>query len=102
TDAALVAAILKERRIEFLQEGRRWTDIHRLQEDPIAAIAAANKGIPAKYASATPAAAAYVLTNTFAVTTPIAAIPYDSFKFLWPIPQIELNTNPGLGQNPGW
>uniref|UniRef100_UPI00374CF0F0 RagB/SusD family nutrient uptake outer membrane protein n=1 Tax=Flavobacterium sp. TaxID=239 RepID=UPI00374CF0F0 len=100
TDAALVAAILKERRIEFLQEGRRWTDIHRLQQDPIAAVA--TNGIPAKYANGAPAAAAYVLTNSFVVTTPIAAIPYTSFKFLWPIPQIELNTNPGLGQNPDW
>ncbi|MBS7232386.1 RagB/SusD family nutrient uptake outer membrane protein [Flavobacterium psychroterrae] len=100
TDAALVAAILKERRIEFLQEGRRWTDIHRLQGDPIVSVAI--DGIPAKYASATPAVAAYVLTNSFVVTTSIAAIKGDDYKFLWPIPQIELNTNPGLGQNPIW
>ena len=26
----------------------------------------------------------------------------ENYKFLWPIPQIELNTNPGLGQNPDW
>jgi hypothetical protein len=101
TDAALVAGILKERRIEFLQEGRRWTDIHRLQDDPIAAVA--TSGIPAKVASgAAPPAAAFVLGNTYAITTPVAAIAYDNFKFLWPIPQIELNTNPGLGQNPDW
>lgn len=102
SDAALVEAILKERRIEFLQEGRRWTDIHRLQGDPIPSIADANKGIPAKFANGAPAAAAYVLGNSFVVTTSIAPIAYDSFKFLWPIPQIELNTNPGLGQNPDW
>ncbi|OXA73607.1 RagB/SusD family nutrient uptake outer membrane protein [Flavobacterium aquidurense] len=102
TDAALVAGILKERRIEFLQEGRRWTDIHRLQNDPIPAIADANKGVPAKFANGAPAAAAYVLGNSFVVTTPVAAIPYENYKFLWPIPQIELNTNPGLGQNPDW
>ncbi|MDX6183089.1 RagB/SusD family nutrient uptake outer membrane protein [Flavobacterium sp. Fl-77] len=101
TDATMVAAILKERRIEFLQEGRRWTDIHRLQGDPIASVAI--DGIPAKYASgATPAAAAFVLGNSFVVTTPVAAIPGTDYKFLWPIPQIELNTNPGLGQNPNW
>ncbi|MFH7017124.1 RagB/SusD family nutrient uptake outer membrane protein [Flavobacterium sp. FlaQc-47] len=100
TDAALVAGILKERRIEFLQEGRRWSDIHRLQGDPIASVAI--DGIPAKYASATPAVAAFVLGNSFVVTTPVAAIPGTDYKFLWPIPQIELNTNPGLGQNTGW
>jgi hypothetical protein len=100
TDATMVAAILKERRIEFLQEGRRWTDIHRLQADPIAAVA--TDGIPAKFASATPPVAAYVLGNSFVVTTPIAAIPGSDYKFLWPIPQLEMNTNPGLGQNTGW
>lgn len=101
TDADLVKAILKERRIEFLQEGRRWTDIHRLQKDPIASVAI--NGIPAKVASAaTPPTAAFVLGNSFVITTPVAAIPYDDFRFLWPIPQIEMNTNPGLGQNPGW
>jgi hypothetical protein len=100
TNELMVQAILKERRIEFLQEGRRWTDIHRLQGDPIALVA--TDGIPAKYANGTPAIAAYVLTVPFTVTTPIAAIPATDRRFLWPIPQIELNTNPGLGQNDGW
>nr|WP_199002759.1 RagB/SusD family nutrient uptake outer membrane protein [Flavobacterium sp. ASV13] len=100
TNATMVAAILKERRIEFLQEGRRWTDIHRLQGDPIASVAI--DGIPAKYASAVPAAAAFVLGNGFVVTTPVAAVSGTDYKFLWPIPQLEMNTNPGLGQNPGW
>ncbi|TDW44296.1 putative outer membrane starch-binding protein [Flavobacterium sp. 270] len=100
TDAAMVAAILKERRIEFLQEGRRWADIHRLQGDPIASVAI--NGIPAKVANATPNKDAYVLGNGFVVTTPVAAIPSTDYRFLWPIPQVEMNTNPGLGQNPDW
>src|SRR5690606_34253196 len=29
TPAAMVEALIKERRIEFLMEGRRWSDIHR-------------------------------------------------------------------------
>ena len=33
TATDMVGAILKERRIEFLMEGRRWSDIHRLQND---------------------------------------------------------------------
>lgn len=100
TDAAMVAAILKERRIEFLQEGRRWTDIHRLQGDPIASVA--TNGIPAKMANAAPTAPAFVLGNTYVIATPIAAIPSADRRFLWPIPQLEMNTNPGLGQNPDW
>lgn len=101
TDAAMVKAILKERRIEFLQEGRRWSDIHRLQGDPIASVAI--DGIPAKVASgATPPVSAYVLGSSYVITTPVTAIPGSDYKFLWPIPQTEINTNPGLGQNPGW
>ncbi|WET04284.1 RagB/SusD family nutrient uptake outer membrane protein [Flavobacterium sp. YJ01] len=100
TNATMVAAILKERRIEFLQEGRRWTDIHRLQGDPIAAVA--TSGIPAKMANAAPTAPAFVLGNTYVIATPIAAIPAADRRFLWPIPQLEMNTNPGLGQNPDW
>ncbi|MFH6994726.1 RagB/SusD family nutrient uptake outer membrane protein [Flavobacterium sp. FlaQc-48] len=100
TDATMVAAILKERRIEFLQEGRRWADIHRLQGDPIAAVAI--DGIPAKMANATPATAAFVLGNTYVITTPVATVPGTDYKFLWPIPQTEINTNPNVAQNIGW
>ncbi|MEN2400776.1 RagB/SusD family nutrient uptake outer membrane protein [Flavobacterium sp. MC2016-06] len=98
TQAAMVKAILKERRIEFLQEGRRWTDIHRLQGDDLAPI----DGIPAKVANATPATTAFVLGNTYTITTPVAAVPGSNFKFLWPIPQLEMNTNLGIEQNTGW
>ena len=42
---ALIAAILKERRIEFLAEGKRWGDISRLANDPVfAPIAGGNTG----------------------------------------------------------
>ena len=97
--SAIVGAILKERRIEFLMEGRRWSDIHRLQKDDLFPI----DGIPAKRANGNPAAAEYDL-NLGPYTGPygVAAIPGQGFKFLWPIPQIELNVNPGLGQNPGY
>ena len=32
---ALIKAILDERRIEFIGEGKRWGDIHRLAMDPV-------------------------------------------------------------------
>ena len=54
--SALVGAILKERRIEFLAEGLRWNTIHRLQHDDIAPI----NGVPQKYKNgANPVAADY-------------------------------------------
>ena len=50
TRTDLVRAILLERRIEFLAEGRRWPDIHRTAQDPIAELRPV--GIPAKVSNA--------------------------------------------------
>lgn len=98
--ASLVGAILKERRIEFLMEGRRWSDIHRLQNDDMHPI----DGIPAKVANGTPAGALFTLGTPYTGPYGVNAIPGSDPRFLWPIPQIELNANPGLAgqQNPGW
>ena len=98
---ALIRAILLERRIEFLAEGRRWPDIHRLAQDPIAALRPG--GIPAKVTNGG-------VTGTTlaqygfgkAVTTAQAAIPYSDFRFIWPIPALEITTNPVIQQNPGY
>lgn len=98
TQTDVVKAILAERRIEFLAEGRRWTDIHRLQKDDLAQIA----GIPAKYDNLPPVPADYTLGTPYTGSRPIEAIPYSDRRFVWPIPQIEMNTNPGLEQNEGW
>lgn len=100
TQLALVQAILVERRIEFLMEGRRWSDIQRLQNDDLAPI----NGIPAKVSNGAPAAALFTLGTPYTGPYGVAAVPSSDFKVLWPIPQIELNTNPTLAaqQNPGW
>ena len=94
----LVGAILKERRIEFLMEGKRWGDIHRLQKDDLFPI----DGIPAKVANGNPAAATFTLGTPYTGPYGVAALPSNDFKFLWPIPQQELDANPNLAQNPGW
>jgi hypothetical protein len=89
----MVNAILAERRIEFCMEGRRWPDIHRLMLD-----------IPAKLANSNPPAAAYTLGTPYSGPYGVVSVPYDNYKYLWPIPQIEVNANPTLAaeQNPGW
>ena len=96
----MVGAILKERRIEFLMEGRRWGDIHRLQGDNLFPI----DGIPAKLASGNPAASTFTLGTPYTGPLGLANIPAADFKFLWPIPQLETASNPTLAaqQNPGW
>ena len=101
TDAtSLVGLILKERRIEFLMEGRRWGDIHRLQGDDMHPI----NGIPAKVANGNPAASAFTLGTPYTGPYGLVAIPSTDYKFLWPIPQLETANNPTLAaqQNPGW
>jgi len=98
---ALVRAILLERRIEFLAEGRRWPDIHRTAQDPISALRAA--GIPAKVTNGGVTGttlAQYGIGK--AVVTGQAAIPYSDFRFIWPIPALEITTNPVIQQNPGY
>lgn len=95
-----LAAILAERRIEFVLEGHRWPDIHRLQYDPVFPM----DGIPAKVANGYPPASAYTLGSEYDGPLSIAAVPRSDKLFLWPIPQDEINANPILAgqQNPGW
>lgn len=100
TAADLVKAILKERRIEFLMEGRRWSDIHRLQNDDIAPI----DGIPAKIGNASANKDMFILGTPYDGALLEKAIPGSDHRVLWPIPLLETNNNPTLAaqQNPGW
>ncbi|NJL15254.1 MAG: RagB/SusD family nutrient uptake outer membrane protein [Microscillaceae bacterium] len=98
---ALLDAILNERRIEFLGEGLRWSDIHRLALDPNFSTG----GIPAKMSFGEAVFSTYnVNTNPNTLPKSIPAIPYSDFRFLWPIPADELANNPTLAQqqNPGY
>src|SRR4030095_10358915 len=91
---ALIKAILLERRIEFLFEGKRWGDISRLANDANYTTG----GIPAK---AVNGAAGLAIYGCDAPYTPgQAAIPYSDFRFIWPIPTDEVTQNPIVTQNP--
>lgn len=95
----LIKAILMERRIEFLGEGKRWADIHRLATDPDFS----SGGIPAKIGTGSATTAMYACgAGSAAYTTAIGAIPYNDFRFVWPIPLSELQQNPNFSQNPGY
>ncbi len=101
---ALVEAILFERRIEFLGEGRRWEDIHRLAADDLCPTG----GIPAKVKwtaiSKTAAADAVCGYGKAIPTKGLSAYPYSDKRFLWPIPVSETTYNEVLAaeQNAGW
>ena len=97
-----VAKVIKERRIEFVMEGKRWADIHRLQQDPLAEVSM--NGIPAKFKSGSnPKMSSYTIgTPPAAANLTIAPIPYSDYRFLWPIPSLETVYNPNVPQNPGY
>ena len=91
----LLEAILNERRIEFLAEGRRWSDIHRLSGEGLL------DGIPLK--AQTRSVTTIDQYNDAAVNMD-HSLPYSSTLFLWPIPIEETLYNPILAaqQNPGY
>lgn len=105
---ALIQAILDERRIEFLAEGRRWYDIHRLSTDPKFAVKTSNgvAGIPKKVNYGSILASDYVPEsgNVRAKLLTVSEIPSSDRRFVLPIPQKEIDANPVIAsqQNEGW
>jgi hypothetical protein len=105
---ALVAAILQERRIEFLAEGRRWPDIHRLTFDPKFAVLAPNgtAGVPNKVAWGNVTDDSYdpASGNLDPNILKIIGFDYNDRRFIFPIPEQETSANEVLAkqQNAGW
>lgn len=99
--ADAVKAILIEKRIEFIGEGKRWGDIHRLINDDLAP----TYGIPAKFKNGNPLATDYKIGVPYVFKADdLPAIPYSDRRFLWPIPDVQVNVNSKLKsqQNKGW
>ena len=96
TKVDLIKAILLERRIEFLFEGKRWPDISRLAMEADYT----SNGIPARAANGTAGLANYGCGTPFTPTR--AGIPYSDYRFIWPIPANEIIQNPIVTQNPGY
>ena len=95
---AFIQAILLERRIEFLMEGRRWADISRLSGENNPAYSPG--GVPAKASNGTQGAALYGCGVAYTPTR--AGIPYNDYRFIWPIPSTEVTQNPAVAQNPSY
>jgi len=95
----LVQSIILERRIEFLAEGHRWGDIHLLQGDDMAPI----DGIPAKHTNGYPDEDEYdAASGSKDYSLNVSSIPYDDYRFVWPIPNSEVSVNDNIEQNPGY
>ncbi len=108
TTEDLMKAILMERRIEFVGEGRRWADIHRLAKDPVYFVAGNTgvSGVPAKVATGNVAANSWNAASGVVDAAILKVLPYDysDKRYVFPIPDSETSTNPKLKeqQNPGW
>jgi hypothetical protein len=96
----LLQAVLLERRFEFAMEGKRWTDITRLANDPVAAVR--TPGIPAKWRNGSDGSAIYSIGGPTLPSVTEPFIPYADFRFIWPIPIDEFVQNPIFLQNPGY
>ncbi len=90
-------AIYDERRVEFFAEGKRWGDLHRLAQTPYN-----TAGIPAKVLPNQLSAAVY--DGSTILTPALGAVAYSNFRFVWPMPATEVDSNPTLRaqQNPGY
>lgn len=103
----LMTAILQERRIEFLAEGRRWPDIHRLTYDKYAVKSTDGKaGIPDKASWGSLSSASFDPASG-KVDPAILKTPgfnFEDRRYIFPIPQSETSSNPKLKsqQNAGW
>ncbi len=101
TKNALIQAILDERRIEFLAEGKRFADLSRLANDASFAPIAGG-GIPSKIGSGAATAAMFNCAAPPVLTRSVPALAYSNFRFIWPIPITEIQQNPNYTQNPGY
>ena len=104
---ALMKAILQEREIEFLGEGRRWPDIHRLTYDKYAVKSKDGKaGVPDKASWGSMTTASY--NPASGVVDPnivkTQGFNLEDRRYIFPIPLSEITSNPKIAgqQNNGW
>jgi hypothetical protein len=101
TGKDLTQAIINERRVELLAEGKRWGDISRLAVDADFAPVAGG-GIPSKVGSGGATAVMFNCAAPPVFARSVPAIAYSSNRFIWPIPIVERQQNPNFAQNPGY
>jgi hypothetical protein len=105
---ALMKAILQEREIEFLAEGRRWPDIHRLTYDSKYKIKSKDgkAGVPDKASWGSMKTESYNpasgVVDANILKTP--GFNFEDRRYIFPIPLSEITSNPKIAgqQNAGW
>jgi hypothetical protein len=92
--------IRRERRVELAREGQRWYDIIRWKQGNL--LAQDVKGMK-KSLAIVPSQLSNFATDANGYIVVMSGRQFvESKHYLWPVPLIQLQHNPNLGQNPGW
>ncbi|WP_129714850.1 RagB/SusD family nutrient uptake outer membrane protein [Pedobacter sp. SYP-B3415] len=91
--------IRRERRVELAREGQRWFDLMRWKQGAL--LGADVKGVKKSLAPAAQVSNINADANGYIIVQTGRQF-VDPKHYLWPVPLIQLQRNPKLGQNPGW
>jgi hypothetical protein len=91
--------IRRERRVELALEGQRYFDIKRWKQGAL--LAQDVKGMKKEWATV-PADVATIRTDAQGYIVAFTGRNFAEKNYLWPVPFVQNERNPALGQNPGW
>ncbi len=94
---SLREAIKRERQVEFACEGRRYHDLRRWKDAPVA-YSSPIKGMNV-YSRGSEREKYYTVT---VINEPLTQRTWSNKMYFWPIPLNTMNKNSKLDQNPGW
>lgn len=99
-DMDLRTEIRRERRVELVLEGQRYFDIKRWKQgsllaEPIKGMKKSWAMVQADVSNLRADSQGYIIVDDDRSFT-------DPKNYLWPVPMIQRDRNPNLGQNPGW
>lgn len=92
--------IRRERRVELALEGLRYYDILRWKEGKL--LAQDSKGMKRAFAVVQPDVASIPVDANGYIVVYTGNQFVEPKNYLWPVPFIQLQRNPNLGQNEGW
>jgi hypothetical protein len=92
--------IRRERRVELAREGQRWYDIIRWKQGNL--LAQDVKGMKKSLAIVPGQVSGFAADANGYIVVMSGRQFVESKHYLWPVPLVQLQRNPALGQNPGW
>jgi hypothetical protein len=92
--------IRRERRVELAREGQRWFDMMRWKQGAL--LAADVKGVKRSLVISQSQVSNVAVDNDGYVVVQTGRQFVDPKHYHWPVPFIQTQRNPALGQNPGW